>query len=140
MRQVLKSKKITSPPVIHEFLEFHINFDLFIISCPLPIVHETHETFIFKVLGANNLVLGKLGPGQSGPGQLGPICHFFRADSWAPGPNCPGPNLPRTFPTVPCTWHLSRGTNATSSQKCHKKWLLSHYFAYIMSMLQMVGV
>ena len=91
MRQVLKSKKITSPPVIHEFLEFHINFDLFIISCPLPIVHETHETFIFKVLGANNLVLGKLGPGQSGPGQLGPICHFLSANSWAPGPTVRGP-------------------------------------------------
>ena len=24
----------------------------------------------------------------------GPICHFFRADSWAPVPNCPGPNCP----------------------------------------------
>ena len=34
-----------------------------------------------------------------GPTVRGPICHFFRADSWAPdnwapGPNCPGPNLP----------------------------------------------
>ena len=86
MRQVLKSKKITSPPVIHEFLEFHTNFDLFIISCPLPIVHETHETFIFKVLGANNLVLSKLGPGQ-----LVPICHFLSANSWAPGPTVRGP-------------------------------------------------
>ena len=79
------------------------------------------------------MVQGKLGPGQLGPGQLGPraqlsraqfatfsgrivgprgltvrgpICHFFRADSWTLGPNCPGPsclgpncpgpNLPRT--------------------------------------------
>ena len=33
-------------------------------------------------------VLGKLGPGQ-----LGPICHFFGAYGWAPGPNCPGPNF-----------------------------------------------
>ena len=36
-----------------------------------------------------------------GPTVRGPICHFLRADSWAPdnwapGPNCPGPNLPRT--------------------------------------------
>ena len=24
----------------------------------------------------------------------GPTVHFFRADNWAPGPNCPGPNCP----------------------------------------------
>ena len=34
--------------------------------------------------------------GSQGPTVRGPICHFFRADIWAPGPNCPGPNLPRT--------------------------------------------
>ena len=45
------------------------------------------------------LVFGKVH--FRGPTVRGPICHFFRADSWAPdnrapGPICPGPNLPRT--------------------------------------------
>ena len=39
-----------------------------------------------------------VGPRTTGP--RGPNVHFFWADSWAQdnflGPNCPGPNLPRT--------------------------------------------
>ena len=84
----------------------------------------------------HTMVLGKLGPRQLGPGAqfatfwrrtVGPQatglrgsnCHFFRADSWAPGPNlplfwgwalgpnCPGPNCPGPN----CLWPNCPGPN-----------------------------
>ena len=66
-----------------------------------------HRTYIKMIEIIKTISSGKIGPrtigprtvgpgttGPWGPTVLGPICHFSRADWWAPDNWAPGPNLP----------------------------------------------
>ena len=81
---------------------------------------------ILKYNSAHSTGSTQVGPWTVGP--WGPIFHFFGADSWAPGPSCPGPSYME--PNNPGPHSLRPSTRLWQDPNCLIGSLLIFYNRY----------